>query len=512
MRRVGSRLITLAIVAASLLSAACTRPVLRDDLIRPEPGYARPPATEGVLADIANRVTAGHGPQSSGFLVLDDSKAALEWRLALIDSAVSALDIQVYLWYPDNAGRLLLERAVTAADRGVHVRLIVDDLLTIGLDQAIANLEDHPNIEFRLFNPWKERRPGSRVGEMLAEMERLNIRMHDKLLVVDGVAAVFGGRNIGDHYFGLSHDYNFHDLDVLGFGPVARQANAMFDHFWNSEWVVSAQNLTTEPDPGLAAAAWAELERKNREAEELAAFPRERRDWGIELGDVEGELHVGTSIVTYDEATGREISQDMAEAMFSFLSRAQQELLITNAYIIPGQPGMDLIRRLSERGVRVRILTNSLASHDVPAVNSHYKEWRDDLIEAGAELYEFRADAQIRSIVDVPPAQGEFVGLHTKAVVVDRRHVFIGSMNFDPRSVNINTEAGVFIDSPALAGEVAALMERDMSPVNAWQVLLDGDGKPYWTNSDQTVSIQPARDFTQRVMDVFFRVFPKEYY
>jgi putative cardiolipin synthase len=168
------------------------------------------------------------------------------------------------------------------------------------------------------------------------------------------------------------------------------------------------------------------------------------------------------------------------------------------------------VQSLSDRGVVVRILTNSLASHDVPAVNSHYKDWRDDLINAGAELFELRADAAIQSLVDVPPVQGGFVGLHTKSFVVDREYAFIGSMNFDPRSVNINTEAGAFIHSPGLAADLARLMERDMAPENAWQVLLDDNGKPYWVNSDETVHKQPARDGSQRIMDAIFKVLPKE--
>jgi putative cardiolipin synthase len=167
---------------------------------------------------------------------------------------------------------------------------------------------------------------------------------------------------------------------------------------------------------------------------------------------------------------------------------------------------------LTDRGVRVRILTNSLESHDVPAVNSHYKDWRDDFINAGTELYELRADADIRSIVDVPPVEGGFVGLHTKAFVVDRKKVFIGSMNFDPRSFSINAEAGAFVTSPGLAQDLARVMERDMSPENAWQVLLDDSGKPYWINSDQRKNKQPARDGGQRVMDKIFKVVPKEQY
>jgi len=167
---------------------------------------------------------------------------------------------------------------------------------------------------------------------------------------------------------------------------------------------------------------------------------------------------------------------------------------------------------LTERGVKVRILTNSLASHDVPAVNSHYKDWRDDLINAGAELFELRSDPAIQTIVEVPPVKGGFTGLHTKSVVVDREYVFIGSMNFDPRSFNINTEAGAFVRSPGLATELAEVMNRDMQPENAWQVLLDKNGDPYWVNSDETVYKQPARDTTQRIMDKIFKVVPKEQY
>jgi putative cardiolipin synthase len=496
---------------ALVLLAGCATPKMKEEIIRHEPSYARPAASEGILADMANDIFTEHGKEYSGFKLLDGSMEAFSWRLALIDSAVSSVDIQTYLWYPDNYGRLILERAVLAAQRGVHVRMIVDDLLTIGLDQTIRQLEDHPNIELRLFNPWKGRDLGSRGAEMIAEMERLNSRMHDKLIIVDGNAAVVGGRNIGDHYFGLSSAYNFHDLDLLGFGHIARQANDMFDHFWNSEWVVSAVNLTTEPDPDLASKKWAEMQEKNRMTAELQSFPREPKDWSKELTALANELYPGTSYLLYDEATEKEaITQNMMQAMFAFMNQAEDELLITNAYIIPGQPGIDFVQRLTDRGVKTRILTNSLASHDVPAVNSHYKYWRDDFIKAGADLYELRADAEIQSMVDVPPSRGKFVGLHTKAVVVDRQHVFIGSMNFDPRSANINTEAGAFVDSPGLGEALAQVMERDMQPQNAWQVLLNENDEPYWVNSDETVDTQPARDGMQRVMDVIFEVIPKE--
>jgi putative cardiolipin synthase len=345
---------------------------------------------------------------------------------------------------------------------------------------------------------------------MIAEMERLNTRMHDKLMIADGNAAILGGRNIGDHYFGLGETYNFHDLDVLAFGHVARQSNDMFDHFWNSEWVVSAEAIDTELDPEFADRRWQEIRDTTANAEALQSFETEPQDWTGPLRALRAELHPGTSHLVYDTTSDAAIEQNVGAEMFGFMAQAERELLITNAYIIPGDPGIDFIRGLVDRGVKVRILTNSLASHDLPAVNSHYEKWRDDFLEAGAELYELRADAAINSLVSVPPMEGEFVGLHSKAVVVDRQKVFIGSMNFDPRSFNINTEAGVFVDSPGLAEALAQVMERDMQPDNAWQVFLNDKGKPYWVNSDETVDRQPARGGSQRVMNKIFKIIPKE--
>jgi putative cardiolipin synthase len=492
--------------------AACSGPGLKEDVERSEPSFAKAPSATGALASLASRVEERHEPGTSGFKLLDSSKDGLTWRLALIDSAVSSVDIVTYLWYPDVSGRLILERAVLAAQRGVKVRLVVDDLLTIKQDQLMANLHEHPNIELRLFNPWKDRGLSARAGEMIAEMERLNTRMHAKLLIADGNAAIVGGRNIGDHYFGLSHDYNFHDLDVLAIGSIARDANSMFDHYWNSDWIVSADNLTAEPDEALAKEMWNRLQDANRTADELANLPRSPKDWSAELAALESDLRPGTGHLVFDDVSAEAVSQTMIGSMFGFFNRAEEELLITNAYIIPGQPAIDFVQSLNDRGVEVRILTNSLASHDVPAVNSHYESWRDDLINAGAELYELRADAAIRSLVNLPPVSGEFTGLHTKAAVVDGRLSFIGSMNLDPRSANINTEMGAIIDSPELAADLRALMLRDMNGDNAWRVMLDEKDKLYWVNSDETVTSQPARGKMQNVMNVIFKVVPKEQY
>lgn len=502
--------IRLSLPVLAIMLWACAGPQLQQDVERPEPSYALAPATTGVLAAIADRIHAANGPAYSGFHLLDGSHEALAWRLALIDSAVSSIDIMTYLWYPDASGRLILERAVLAAHRGVRVRLVVDDLMTAGQEQLHVDLERHPNIEVRLFNPWKKRDLVSRGGEMIAEMERLNTRMHDKLLIADGRAAIIGGRNIGDHYFGLNRNYNFHDLDVLAIGELAQQSNGMFDEFWNSDWMASAQQLTTRPDPERAAASWAKLQQKNRDADELSSFPIEPKDWTREFAELEPRLHPGTGELIYDKVTAEGVMQGMLGQMFAIFDKAQDELLITNAYIIPGERGIEFLRALNDRGVDVRILTNSLASHDVPAVNSHYEPWRDDILGTGTKLYELRADAAIQQLVDVPPVSGKFVGLHTKASVSDGRLVFIGSMNLDPRSSAINTEMGAVIDSPGLGEEVRKLMLRDMGPDNAWEVTIADNGRLQWTNSDETVTKQPTRGFMQHVMNAIFKVVPKE--
>jgi len=498
------------VMLCTLSLVACSSSSLRTERISSEYATALAPATTGVLAEMAGDIADKNGQDTSGFKLLDESYDAMVWRLALIDSATTSLDIQTYLWYPDNAGRLILARAVLAADRGVKVRLIIDDLLTIGLDQVMYELENHENIEMKLFNPWEKRGLLSRSGEMIARMERLNTRMHDKLLIADGHAAIVGGRNIGDHYFGLSDAYNFHDLDLLGFGHIADQANEMFDSFWNSDWVESAKNIDKEHDAQLAQELRDKVGGKNADAKALSTFKIATQDWSKELAAVMGELHIGRSEMIFDNTTEDKINQNVAAEMFNIMNLAQEELLVTNAYIIPGQAGIDFIQKLTDRGVKVRILTNSLASHDVPAVNSHYEEWRDDIINAGAELYELRADGEMQSLIDIPPNKGRFIGLHTKALVIDRDKVFIGSMNFDPRSFQINTEAGALVESAGLGEALAQVMERDMSPENAWQVLLNDKGKPYWVNSDETLERQPARDSGQRIMNEIFKIFPKE--
>jgi putative cardiolipin synthase len=499
------RLLVAPILLLLILGACSTLPATVEPL--PEQ-FALPPAKAGLLAEMSINIAQAQNAQLSGFHILDENAEALTWRLALIDEAVSSLDLMYYIWYADDSGRLLLDRVLRAANRGVRVRLVVDDLLLIGEDKTLIALNEHPNIQFRIFNPWTNRKAG-RAVEFVRRMDDLNTRMHNKLLIADNHATILGGRNLGNHYFGLSKDYNFYDRDVLGIGPVAREASSMFDHFWNSNWVVSAANLPQSVDEKFVAQKSQQFNEKLQSSEVLERFSLEPRDWSDEFHRLITQLHLGTSEFIFDRIEDDELVAGVADSLGRLFRSADHEVLVTNAYIIPDQDFLDGMKRLQDKGVQVRILTNSLASHDVPAVNSHYQRWRKPILETGAELFELRPDADIKLRVDTPPVTSKFIGLHVKAFVVDRRWVFIGSMNFDPRSANINTEMGITIDSPTLGAEMAELAIRDMALENAWRLGLTSEGKLFWTDGQTTLTRQPARNVWQRIMDGFFKLFPE---
>jgi putative cardiolipin synthase len=415
----------------------------------------------------------------------------------------------------------MMFRTLQAADRGVKVRILFDDLNTMLHDMTHLELRDdllrridrHPNIQIRSFNPWQDRSLLGRAFDMVTDFGRLNRRMHNKQMIVDNRAAIIGGRNLGDEYFGLNPEFNFHDLDVLGVGPVARQASAVFDRYWNSEWVRAIPRGTGAPvalqDSELGRQAMAELYR----LPSLMVLQSSRTDWSAQLADLPRELAPGRSAVHTDDPARDATRNHMPEAFRTLMRSARKELLITNAYIIPDANFMADLRELAARGVKVRILTNSLSSHDVPAVNSHYQKWRQPILATGAALHELRADAAVRGeIIDLPPLKAEFAGLHTKAMVIDRQRAFVGSMNLDPRSEVLNSEMGVIIDSPDLAGQLARRMERDLQPDNSWQVVLAENGELRWRSTAGELDRQPARSFLQRVEDQLFKFFPSDYY
>ena len=517
-RRIAAAPWSLLAVCLLALAGCATRAPLP----LPPPSHALAPRADSPFAAAEAQLRARHGDGVSGFRLLERNLDALAWRLALIDSARQSLDLQYYVWFGDKTGQLLLARVIAAADRGVRVRLLFDDLNTLLHDMGHVELRDaalrridrHPNLEIRVFNGWHARDLLGRAAEAVWDFERLNRRMHNKQMVADNRVAILGGRNIGDEYFGLHAAFNFHDLDVLGVGPVARQASAVFDRYWNSEWV---RRLPREGDAG----APAEASLAEREALELLTSDARarlilagRRSWTPEIGGLPATLHPGRSVVHTDSPSrAPQVRNHMPEAFRRLLRSARREVLLSNAYIIPDAHFVADLHELVARGVTVRVLTNSLASHDVPAVNSHYENWRVPILRAGAELYELRADPAVQTeLVDTAPVRGRFVGLHTKAMVIDRRFSFIGSMNLDPRSELINAEMGIVVDSPPLAGALADAMTRDMAPANSWRVVLDDAGGLRWISAAGTLTRQPARSPWQRVENLFFKLFPPNLY
>ena len=501
LRLLGSALLVLSTACASLPS----------DYPPPPHTVALAPDPTTVLgrhvADFAGR----HGSGVSGYVPIDANSEALEWRLALIDSAERSLDLLYYLWYDDLGGLLLLEHVIEAADRGVRVRVVVDDTLFLKGKSSLAALSAHPEIEIRVFNPWANK-GAARAAETVSRAKTLNRRMHNKLMIADTQMAILGGRNIGDHYFGLHHKYNFHDLDMIVIGDAAAESTEIFDHFWNSDRVIPATAFVKEYSWDTFAEQRGEELPRLRVADQLSGFPITRRDWSDDLAALVEKASPGTSTLEYDKLIpgSKEVSEEAALGLAEMTAAAKHEVLILNAYIIPGERAMEIFRTLGERGVRVRVLTNSLASNDVPAVTAKYKKYRKPLIEAGVELYEFSAHPEIQAgIVDTDPVHARFAGLHTKALVVDREHVYIGSLNLDPRSIRLNTEMGMIVASSGLAAQVVAIAERDMSPTNSWRVRLDANGDLVWESAEGTASRQPAQSGWQRVQAWFFKILPE---
>ncbi len=511
-----ARLLLILIIVTPLLISGCATTEKPFDYPALTKSFALPPKDDGGFSNIIQAMQSKYEPDQSGFLLIDSNEEALKWRLALADRAKHSLDLQYYLWYADEGARLFTKRIIDAANRGVKVRIIVDDLLMIDRDLGIAAMDRHPNIDVRLFNPWAER--DNLVGrgvEGLERLEKLNFRMHNKLMVADNQAVIVGGRNIGNHYFGLSSEYNFHDLDVLGIGPIAAQTSEIFDHFWNSQWVHAPHLEEQQPSQQVSEELIREVVKELNKAKVLKRFKIKPRQWRMRFAMLLNQLSPGTAEVIFDQVNSAdEVTQLMTSPLSDLLKSAKKEIMIVNAYFIPTKIDWDDgLKALTDRGVKISFLTNSLASNDVAAVNSHYKAARKPLIEAGVELFEIRSDGAIQSeVVDTAPTVAEFMGLHSKAIVVDRRRLFIGSMNLDPRSVNINTEMGIVIDSPQLGEALAQLVERDITAENSWRVLLDEDGDLYWQSSKGREDSQPARNFNQRVQDLIFMIFPKELY
>ncbi|WP_374512788.1 phospholipase D family protein [Niveibacterium sp.] len=483
-------LLRAALVIGALAIGGCA--TLPTDFARTESHALSDTADTRLGRAAAPRLAAHAG--DNGFRPLPDGVDALLARLALAKAADRTLDLQYYIWRDDLTGRHLSEALLAAADRGVRVRVLLDDIGTGADDAVLLALDAHPNIEIRLFNPVANR--SFRMLGMVSDFERTNRRMHNKAFIADNHAAILGGRNIGDEYFDAGSDVAFGDLDVLTFGPVVPSVSASFDQFWNAQASVPIAALAGHAGDAAALAA-------TRTA--LDAFVNAERESPYVQGVATAVAHVlderdgqwfwGKARLLHDDP--EKIRRAPGEAEGTLLSQfsgigneIKSELLVVSPYFIPGDAGVAWFRSLTERGVKVTILTNSLAASDVGAVHSGYKRYREALLEAGVRLYELKPSAIEQAMEKKKKLFGASrASLHAKTFLFDRRVMFIGSLNLDARSIELNTEIGLLCDSAEMTEEMASGLERNLDAV-AWRLALapDASGRRQLVWIEQTPS------------------------
>jgi putative cardiolipin synthase len=431
----------------------------------------------------------------AGIYPLSDAHMAFAARMDLVRSAQRTLDIQYYIWRNDLTGTLLLEEIHEAADRGVRVRLLLDDLgIPSSLDPTLAALEAHPNIEVRLFNPFVVRKPKF-IG-FLTDFPRANRRMHNKSLTADSTATILGGRNIGDEYFDATDGIVFSDLDVLAVGPAAADVARDFDRYWASASSYPVERILPQAGAGQLDVLASKAQAIERDPAATAYMEALRGPHVIQK--------MLDNTLPFDWATTHMISDDPAkglrnappEALISHQMREvlgdpTREIDVVSPYFVPATTGTQYLTGLAEKGITVRVLTNALEATDVAAVHSGYAKRRVELLKGGVRLYELRRlpGSHHKKEQSPGPFGSSGSSLHAKTFVVDAQRVFVGSYNFDPRSAYLNTELGLVIDSPELASQIEATFLAYVPQV-AYSVQLDPNGKIFWIERNGDTEIR----------------------
>ena len=456
-----------------------------------------------------------HPEGEAGFLPLADGIDALAVRLLMADRAERTIDAQYYLLKDGITGREFVHALLRAADRGVRVRLLLDDMFTSGFDAGMAGLDTHPNMEIRIFNPFANR--SARLWDGVTGFSRINRRMHNKSFTVDSQITLIGGRNIADEYFGAREDAKFGDLDVLGIGPVVQDISETFDSYWNHERAAPIAAFAKMPDDPST-----ELERVRAKLAQSSKdvtstkYAAAVKNQIFEYVETDNSVFVWAPYTVAVDSPDKNIKKKAKTAdnimtpLRESLLSAEKELLIISPYFVPKKSGIEALIAVQERGIQVTIVTNSLAANNQASVHGGYAPSRKPLLKAGVKILEVRADAAVPGS-ELVAADSAKATLHTKAFVVDRSEAFIGSFNFDPRSANINTELGVIIRSPVIAEEVAGLVEANKI-AETWEVFLNEKGKLRWRGWDDGQEIildkEPQTSWGQRFMAGFYRILP----
>ncbi len=440
----------------------------------------------------------------SGIQLVSRGEEAFGSLYTLIAHAERSLDLQYYIVKDDPYARTLLRAAREAAERGVRVRLLIDDFYTSGEDSRIAWYAAHPNIEVRLFNPFAYGRSwfATRLMASLTDVDRVNRRMHNKLFIVDNALAITGGRNVGAEYYQHSSQTNFLDLDVIAAGPVVHELSDTFDTYWNSGLAYPIERLTKPGDANAMTIDQKALADPNdpvRKATDDARASGEKLAAELAAGrlplvwapteliaDKPTKIHRTAPRLGRGDGRGRLVGgQTIATDVLAIIDTAEHDLVIVSPYFVPGERGVKVLDALVRRGVHVRVLTNSLAATDAAIVHIGYSTYRKRLIEAGVEIHELRPDPGTDN-ARLSALGSSKASLHAKVLVIDRASLFVGSFNVDQRSALENTEMGLHIESPALAEEVLGIL-RDRGPESRYRVTVDADGHLLWTTRDHGV-------------------------
>jgi putative cardiolipin synthase len=469
-------------------------------------------------------------PGLSGFRLLIDGTNSFMVRQQIAAKVERTLDVQYFLFQQDDTGKLVLQALLEAADRGVRVRLLIDDAEAFDVGSAIRPLAAHANIEIRIFNPFVVRRELSvfRWAEFVVGGRRLNYRMHNKLFIGDNAIAVTGGRNIGDAYFQASSQIEFGDFDLAVVGPMVRGLSKSFDLYWNDKLAIPVETLPlgkpSEAELETDRTALAAHKDKMAASSYIQSLPK--RDFLAEALAGKPPLVWAKATLAYDTPDKGQVERGdqpgrlMWHRVAEEVGRTQRDLIIVSPYLVPGESEMALIRRLRERGVRVRILTNSLASTDMPIVHVGYMRYRVPLLEGRVRALRGPAgawQARIGPRSHQVGASSQF-GLHAKVIVIDNQRAFVGSMNFDQRSLDINTEMGVIIDSPQVAREIGARFEAIAQPANSYKLSLSktaaGGSSIEWVTEvggqSMRIDAEPDVDAGRRTLIQMLSLLPLE--
>ncbi|MEA3231588.1 MAG: phospholipase D family protein [Thermodesulfobacteriota bacterium] len=415
-------------------------------------------------------MSAAH-PGKSGFHLIGNGLDAFVARAVLAHLAERSIDVQYYLYHDDLVGRLFTDQLLKAADRGVRVRLLVDDMDLAGRDLGVTVMDSHPNIEVRIFNPFS--RKTGRLSQFITRMGSVTRRMHNKSFTVDNQATIVGGRNIGDEYFDADPDMNFADLDVLAIGPVVRDVSTAFDRYWNNELAYPATVLTGKsPTPAEVEQLRGKLDEFiSQQADSAYLQALRNSDLAEKIREKRVRYEWGDAEVVYDQPekllhSFEDTEYHLAPMLKPYFNGVQEELIIFSPYFVPGKKGTALLSQLSRQGVRVRIFTNSLSSNDVGIVHAGYAKYRKDLLRAGVELYEMNKKLSREQRKEKKGVGGSSkASLYTKSFVFDRQQVFIGSLNLDPRALLHNTEIGIVLISAETANIMGDAFDQNIEKV-----------------------------------------------